>query len=298
MKKMNVENNLVLSDPCYKKNNGCNCVLSVKKGTWNTDFCREPIDDRIASILMVHENSDFEKIKNILETKTHEEKMTLCVDSGTMCICDEKYFDTIHDNKQKIEKIYDATDFYQENPDYIPYIKTDKYKKHLSEMIQRIHETLEKYNAEGNEQLLETGALDSYGLYLSAEFCIFRNDLTIKYYDENIVNEVFEKEKNNTKYSEIISSSIDLWQKKCLIYGIFVKEEIRNCVKNIGLQISKELDLNNRTKEIYMPKADIVDDKCFVSSSGYGDGCYPYYIHKDKNGDIDGIMIRFLKVEE
>lgn len=32
----------------------------------------------------------------------------------------------------------------------------------------------------------------------------------------------------------------------------------------------------------------------FCSSSGYGDGCYPVYVHRDRSGYIDALEISFL----
>jgi hypothetical protein len=36
----------------------------------------------------------------------------------------------------------------------------------------------------------------------------------------------------------------------------------------------------------------------YVSSSGYGDGCYPLYVTRNKNGKIDGFMIIFISDDE
>lgn len=293
MEQMKVENNLVLSDPCYKKNNGYNKVLSVKKGMWNTDFVTTS-DNRIASIMMIHADSDFEKVKNALYSN-EEEIDALGVDSGTMCICDEKYFDEIYENKEKRDEIYKAADYKrQKNPNYVPYVETKPYERYLSEMLKKINKTMKKYNLEGDENLLEKGAISEYGLYSSTEFMLFRQSLNVTYYDENLVNDVFEKLKNDSCYSEVISSQLDLWRKKCMIYDLFVKNEIRNCIKDIGCQIMVEMDLHKRSEYDLIPQAGIVNNKCFVASSGYGDGFYPYYINKDEKEEIDGIMILFI----
>lgn len=36
-----------------------------------------------------------------------------------------------------------------------------------------------------------------------------------------------------------------------------------------------------------------LNDEGFFSYSGYGDGCYSVYAHKDANGDIDALEIKF-----
>ena len=50
-------------------------------------------------------------------------------------------------------------------------------------------------------------------------------------------------------------------------------------------------------QKIYMPMASVVDDKCFVSSSGYGDGYYPYYIYEEE-GKVVAIEIVFIGDDE
>lgn len=40
------------------------------------------------------------------------------------------------------------------------------------------------------------------------------------------------------------------------------------------------------------------DEKCVVSRSGYGDGCYDCYLLKDKNNEVVGFQIVFIEDEE
>lgn len=41
-----------------------------------------------------------------------------------------------------------------------------------------------------------------------------------------------------------------------------------------------------------------LDDRCIVSSSGYGDGCYPLYICTNLEGEVVGMRVNFINDED
>lgn len=54
----------------------------------------------------------------------------------------------------------------------------------------------------------------------------------------------------------------------------------------------------NLCNNVFIDKDYGMLDCGFWSSSGYGDGGYPLYEHRDKNGDIDMLVINFIEFEE
>jgi hypothetical protein len=40
--------------------------------------------------------------------------------------------------------------------------------------------------------------------------------------------------------------------------------------------------------------SDVLDNKCFMSFAGWGDGIYEMYVHHTEDGQIDAIRVEFI----
>lgn len=267
MNKIETKGTLVLTDPCYKKiEKGINCFIHVKPGKWNCDYEREPVDDRISSIILIHEDFDFDEIKKKLKEKDVEGQ--IAVDSGTASIMDEELYHQLinsDDRKRKtmIDAIWEKTDFFCDNPNYKPYLETNSFKELCERCSNEFKNYLNGFKITYSPDLILKGLKSSWGLSCSDEF-------------EEFINSI---------------------QKE---YNIKEKTDIQDNLYEIAEQYteeSKKLSIeNDRTKRIYNPKADVYENSCYVSSSGYGDGFYDYFIYKIDD-EIVGIMIIFIEIE-
>ena len=130
----------ILSDPCYNVDIRSNQIVETKPGNYITDFTRTTDEDRIASIRVFHD-SIADRKNLVFNSMIKEETMGLGVDSGTMCIADLDYYENMkkNDNKDDMNKLWDATDFYQDNPDYKPYKETDEFQEKIKEICNKYH---------------------------------------------------------------------------------------------------------------------------------------------------------------
>lgn len=297
---------IVLSDPCYKKNNGCNAVLEVKHGSWNCGF--KKIEDRVSSITIVHESYDFKEIDDELDDTSFEEK-DLAVDSGDMCISDESYFDFL--TEQDINKLDSYTFSREPNENFVPFEEALPYKDLFEQWYALIDEVLDKYKAK-----IDKNTFRQKGVYYKLVDLI-----NITSFDEDIMEELFygikdeeslkkflgdsyNFERDEDKYQTLLKNirfikdaDIDDYKKMCIVYVQLIKYELSSYkVFNLTLELCQyALEYERISNDfVWVCKASVVDNQCFVSSAGYGDGFYPYCVYKNENDEIVGVKIFFI----
>lgn len=275
---------VILTDPYYNINSDLNKIIAVKKGNHKTSYTRDAKENRIASIMAVHENYNINEDSFIYGG-------SLAVDSGTMCICDFIYFKDIkeRDEKSDLDKLWNATDSYIPNPDYIPFNKIDDFTDCLKTVVENVDNELKKYHAVGDKELL-TKALGQEEVWVEDEIYLFVKNIKV---DFSLVSddELEDVYLNNIDkhFSNIRKGNINNKQD---IYKNFVVEQIKQLLHLEVVRMKKSI--REIPKKIYMQEANVVDDCCFVSGSGYGDGWYPYYVIKEKD-EIIAIKIVFIE---
>lgn len=297
---------LALTDPCYELDANhigvSNNVITVKKGTYNCYFEHTKEAQMVSSMTVLHESVDYDSVKDAFDEKYFEENH-LCVDSGTMCIADAEWYRSYRQGPNK-KVIYDelGKKTYESVPNtqYIKYISTEEYKTLTKQAKEKIDKVLAKYQMNGDESLWEAAVQHTYGWYTSEEFESFCKHLCFNLdFNSKLMDLVWAKMDDETR-KKVNSSCVDIAVKKSIYYAIYVNKEIKKEVVDIAFEITKALgkeEHNPFNQNKIQACANTYDSKCYIASSGYGDGVYPYCVLTDDNGEVYGVQILFIDEE-
>lgn len=278
-------NKVMVSDPCYGLNTWCQGVLKnvlpgeyecavgfSNEGDWGT---------RVADIYVTH--SDYTGKFLSYEAEEFE----VGVDSGQAGIYDYEYYkkyhsdakDREHVNRRWYDTVCSKTHEYITNHNYISFIDLPEYKAMLMAFMQELNELHKKYpyldtysyyeDQVNHYHNLMNGSSD-FKLSELTEILRKLNEVLYEEKEEKIEQTDAEKELDNVnfKYIDILRG---LWK----AYN-----------KSVHSQ-----------EKIYRSTGNTIDGRCFVSSSGYGDGGYTCYTAKD-NGKIVSIRIEYIADED
>lgn len=267
-----------ISDPCYDIDTWCAGTLeNVLEGKYkcfsqNTDEGDWGI--RVASIEVRH--VDFLNV----EPTELQQHIDVGVDSGQAGIYDLDYFAKNREDKHGEDKWYhrvcNKTGGYFDNPDYVTFTNTLEYKAAIMKLRKELDGLKETYN----ELNIEDSYLDIINEYLELE-----RDVDVNFFDMSDIIDTLKslsaclsddyvppkRTEAEEKLSEICTSNRLILHK---LWNEYKDSKIGNkkCWKNI---------------------ASTLDNKCLVSSSGYGDGSYVCLVGRNKENKIVSIKIDY-----
>lgn len=118
---------------------------------------------------------------------------------------------------------------------------------------------------------------------------------------QDIVYDTSYTEHLNPQYKKFIET--DFYKKHENIYAQYKKNEIsdKDYMKHL-IEFQKEIAKYSQNEDFsteFIPEtsAGTIDDKCLVSSSGYGDGIYSLYAARNEDRDIVGLKLVFIEEE-
>ena len=296
---INLGDKVSVSDPCYSPDVWCSTIIkNVLPGEYTCKLMRyegvyvygdgyeENVSNRCAAIDIYHK--DYQDIEPI----EYKSSAVIGVDSGQAGFYDADYKHEngylesdedlkdldISDREKKADewynKVCDLTLTMKDNKNYKPFVQTKRFREFIDgvfsdnrkEYIQGIIK--EFYgNSENDLKVMTEDSLKSL------ENPVFKN-----------VGERLSELSEQGKYTEEEISYLENLEKKLNGVGhgllIFALKQ-RYDYSNEGSEKVESLD------------AGILDGKCFVSSSGWGDGEYELYVGMNKEGKIVSMRIDF-----
>ena len=267
-----------ISDPCYDIDTWCAGTLeNVLEGKY---MCFSQSSDegnwgiRVASIEVRH--VDFLYV----EPTELQQQIHVGVDSGQAGIYDLDYFIENRKDKHGEDKWYhrvcNKTCGYFDNPNYVPFTTTFEYKAAIMKLRKELDTLKESYP----DINIEDSYLEIINDYIDLEKDISISDInldgiieTLKSLSACLSDDYVPPKRTEAeeKLSEICTSNSMILHKLWKEYKDSNKGN-EKCWKNI---------------------ASTLDNKCLVSSSGYGDGSYDCLVGRNNENQIVSIKIDY-----
>lgn len=268
-------NKVIVSDPCYDLGTWCQAVIeNVKEGNYSTFFKTLDDDEKtIETIGVVLDGI------NVLEEDYILLNNTIGVDSGTAGIFDYKYYEEKHDTSENKDKfmdyIEDRTNYYNQNPRYIPFCESNIYKAAMLSIFNKMDELKKKYpDLDFDSQYRKL--VDCYSEKGNEySFSIDKLNSII----ENLKN-LLEDEDGNKKVK------VSEGDKILAEFYFEADKELSDIYKNYS-------STNAGSRYIYYPEVKDTENKGIVSQSGYGDGSYECLVAINENNEVIAIKINF-----
>lgn len=266
-----------ISDPCYDMKTWCAGTLeNVLQGKYKCFSQKVDTRDwgiRVASIEVRHEN-----YLNIEPTELQQ--IDVGVDSGQAGIYDLDYFIANKKDKHREDKWYhrvcDKTGGYFDNPDYIPFTNTLEYKSAILKLRKELDNLKEIYT--------DINVEDSY-IEIINEYLDLEKDIDVNFFD---ISDILD-----TLKSLSACLSDDYVPPK----RTEAEEKLSEICTNNRLILHKlwneYKDSKKGNKKCWQNIASTLDNKCVVSSSGYGDGGYHCLVGRNKENQIVSIKIDY-----
>jgi len=273
-------NKIAISDPCYELGTWCQGTLeNILPGEYNCSYNYDENESRISFIHIAHSSLSNDMLNEAI-ANSEAADFEVGVDSGMAGIYDYDYYASNHEpelNKTWYNAVFQATKNIQPNKNYRKFMSQNWFLAIIDEYIEFIRTIIKP---EDNINL--------YFPMLSDIDAIMGCSHTLEFAD--ILEEKLKAV--NLYDGKIMSVSDDITDnQKALIAMADVKfqtmmERTRNKIPNS--------QFHHDTIE-YLPAT--VDNKAFVSLSGFGDGSYTCYFHKNENNMIDFIEIYYYDAE-
>lgn len=271
---------VMVSDPCYTLETWCQGVLeNVLPGEYNCSYNFDENKGRVSYMYVSHNSLDEKTVRNIV-AYTEAEDFEVGVDSGMAGIYDYDYYAAHHKDdldKEWYAKVYEATKIIQPNENYRKFMSEDWFFTIIDNYIEFVKTIIKP---EDNINL--------YFPMLSDIDAIMGCSHTLEFAD--ILKEKLKAA--NLSDGEIMSVSEDITaDQKALVAMADVKFE--SMIK----RARNKIPCSQLWPDYVSYSAATIDDKAFVSPSGFGDGGYVCNTHKNENRKIDFIEI-FYYLEE
>ena len=267
---------VMVSDPCYKLGTWCQGVLeNVLPGEYNCSYNFDENEGRVSYMYVSHNSLDEKTVRNIV-AYTEAEDFEVGVDSGMAGIYDYDYYAARHKDdldKEWYAKVYEATKVITLNQDFGKFLTEDWFLQLIDDYIKKM-----------------TGIIkpeDEIDLYYTMS-CITK---TIMHYVPRTKPEQVREENEYCKeFDKILKEklqavNLDKGNKQSIV----AERKFQSVINRAEFTIPYK----QRYSESINYNAMAVDDKAFVSPSGFGDGGYICNTHKNEDNMIDFIEIFF-----
>lgn len=269
---------VTVSDPCYNLGTWCQGVLeNVLPGEYNCSYNFDENEGRVSYMYVSHNSLDEKTVRNIV-AYTEAEDFEVGVDSGMAGIYDYDYYAAHHKDdldKEWYTKVYEATKVITPNQDFGKFLTEDWFLQLIDDYIKEM-----------------TGIIkpeDEVDLYYTMS-CIAK---TIMHYVPQTKTEQVQARKENEYCKEFDKILKEKLQAVNLDKGnkqsIVAERKFQSVINRAEFTIPYK----QRYSESINYNAMAVDDKAFVSPSGFGDGGYICNTHKNEDNMIDFIEIFF-----
>lgn len=275
---INLGNKVMVSDPCYSVGTWCQGVLeNVKSGTWN---CAYGFDEDEERVFYIHLSHNFLSEREIEDAMVDSEAadFEVGVDSGTAGVYDYDYYTAHHSPERDEEwygKLFNSMKERTENENFLAFLKEKWFVDAIDTYLKGVAEYLEPE--------------DGYCLCYSMGVCLSSIfEVRSKYFDEFLSSRV-----ENAGFVVDDKVSSDSWKSIDALLDR-ADEELRKTLT----ETKQSIPYYQLRKFNEIWRAVTLDDKAFVSPSGFGDGGYNCYFHRNEDGEIDYIEIYFYNPDE
>lgn len=276
---------VMVSDPCYGINTWCQGVIeNVLSGEYEckVGFSNEgDCGIRVADIDVTH--SDYADKFLAYEAEEFE----VGVDSGQAGIYDYEYYKKHHSDANESKHVNDywydtvCSKTHEDitNHDYISFVELPEYKATLMVFMQELNELHNRYPYLDTYSYYENQVNHYHSLMDSS------NDFRLSELTEILkkLNEVLSNDKQQEKVEKTSA------EKELDDINFKYSDILRGLWKAYNKSIHSQ-------KTIYRSTGNTIDGRCFVSSSGYGDGGYTCYTAKE-NGKVVAIRVEYMTDE-
>lgn len=271
---------VMVSDPCYRLGTWCQGVLeNVLPGEYNCSYNYDENEGRVSFIHIAHSSLSNDTLDDAV-ANSETADFEVGVDSGMAGIYDYDYYASHHEpelDETWYDTVFQATKNIQPNENYRKFMSEDWFLAIIDKYIE-IAKTLVKPEDNINlyfPMLSDISAI--MGCSSTPEFTkILKEKLkAVNLYDGKIIN----------------ASDAMTHNQRSLIAMTNVKFE------SMMKRARNKIPYSQFCHETVDYLAATVDDKAFVSPSGFGDGGYTCYFHKNENNMIDFIEIYYYNDE-
>lgn len=282
---------LVISDPCYDLETWCQGILeNMLPGVYICRYRYDENEDRVSDISIHHSSLSSDQLDDAIIDSIQTD-FEVGVDSGMAGFFDYDYYvehhkpdhDENNSNDDWYDNIYYSAITPVPNTKFCKYLNDEWFSQHIDEMLDS----------------LKTYMLPEDGLRLYLHLCNYAD--TILFHGAPLSDSI-----HRNTYVKLIDEKLKnagfTQNIKTLLPGDDAADARENKAKSdIQLwlyRIDKKIPVEQRYTTINRYTASITDNKAFVSFSGFGDGGYNCYYHKNKNDKIDYVEIVYYDPEE